>query len=51
MACLKKLSFVLCSILLLVAAVLFFTIGTESQAEAAEINEYVKCNDIIGQTT
>lgn len=39
MACLKKLSFVLCSILLLVAAVLFFTIGTESQAEAAEINE------------
>ncbi len=39
MACLKKLAFVLCSILLLVAAVLFFTIGTESQAEAAEINE------------
>ncbi len=35
----KKPTLVLCSILLLVAAVLFFTIGTESQAEAAEINE------------
>ncbi len=39
MTCLKKLSLVLGSILLLVATVLFFTIGTESQAEAAEINE------------
>lgn len=39
MTWLKKLSFVLCPILLLVATVLFFTIGTESQAEAAGMNE------------
>lgn len=39
MAWLKKLSFVVCPILLLVATVLFFTIGTESQAEAAGMNE------------